>query len=59
MATSTSKLVPTNHKCFIEHIYIPSVADNIKNMRLFDDDEGIIDFLTTDEAFKESVIDDE
>ena len=28
-------------------------------MRVFDDDEHIIDFLTNDEAFKDSVIDDE
>ena len=59
LATSASKLVPTNHKCSIELIFRPLVADNITNMSVFDDDEYIINFLTNDEVFKESVIDDE
>ena len=59
LATSTSKLVPTNHNCSIELIFRPSVANNITNMRVFDNDEHIINFLTNNEVFQESVIDDE
>ena len=59
LATSASRLVPTNHKYSIELIFKPPVADNITNLRVFDDDEQIINFLTNNEAFQEFVIDDE
>ena len=59
LATPASRLVPTNHKCSIELIFRPSVANNITNLRVFDDDEHIINFLTNDDVFKEYVIDDE
>ena len=49
----------TNNKCSIELIFRPSVTDNITNLRMFDDDEQIIDFLTNKESFKESIIDEE
>ena len=58
LATSTSRLVLTNNKCSIELIFRPSVPDNITNMRVFDDDEQIINFLTNEDAFKESIIDE-
>ena len=58
LATSASRLVPTNNKCYIELIFRPSVPDNVTNMRVFDDDEQIIDFLTNEESFKESIIDE-
>ena len=48
-----------NNKCSIELIFRPSVPDNITNIRVFDDDEHIINFLTNEEAFKEYVIDEE
>ena len=51
--------MPTNNKCSIELIFRSSVADNITNLRVFNDVEQIIDFLTNDEAFKQSAIDDE
>ena len=35
------------------------IADNITNMRVFDDDEQIFNFLTNEEVFKESVIDED
>ena len=44
-ATSASKLVPTNNKCSVELIFRPSVPDNITNLRVFDDDEHIINFM--------------
>ena len=51
--------MPTNNKCSIELVFRPSVLDNVKNLRVFDGDEQIIDFLTNDETFKDSMIDDE
>ena len=51
--------MPTNNKCSIELIFRPSVLDKITNMRVFDDGEYIISFMTNEEAFKESIIDEE
>ena len=59
LATSTARLVPTNNKFSIELIFRPSIPDNVTNLRVFDDDQQIFEFLTNDETFKESVIDDE
>ena len=59
LATSTARLVPTNNRCKIELICRPVVPENIINLRVFDDDPQILDFLTNDENFKGSIIDDE
>ena len=48
LATSASRLVPTNNKCSIELIFRPSVLDNVTNTRVFDDDEQIINFFTNE-----------
>ena len=57
--TYASILVPTNNKCSIEFIFRPSIPDNVTNMRVFDDDKKIINFLKNEEYFKESIIDEE
>ena len=59
LATSTTRLVPINNKCSIELIFMPSIPDNVTNLRVFDDDQQILEFLTNDETLKDSVIDDE
>ena len=59
LATSASRLVPTNNKCSIELIFRPSVPDNVTNLGVFNDDEQIINFLTNKESFKESIINEE
>ena len=59
LATSIARLVPTNNRCSIELILRPAVPNNITNLRVFDEDPQILEFLTNDENFKESVIDDE
>ena len=58
LATSAARLVPTNNRCSIELIFKPVVLDNITNLRVFDDDPQILEFLTKDENFKGVVIDD-
>ena len=40
---------------FLGHRY----QTNVTNLRVFDDDQQIIDFLTNDENFKDSVIENE
>ena len=59
LATSASRLTPNNNKCSTELIFRPSVHDNVTNLRVFDDNEKIINFLTNEESFKESIIDEE
>ena len=56
---SAARLVPINNKFSIKLIFRTSIPDNVTNLRVFDDDQQIIDFLTNNETFKDSVIDDE
>ena len=58
LATSATRLVPTNNKCLVELIFRPSIPYNVTNLRVFDDDQHILEFLTNDDTFKDSVIDD-
>ena len=59
LATSAAIFVPTNNKCSIELIFRPSIPENVTNLRVFDDYQQILEFLTNDETFKDSVIDDD
>ena len=59
LATSAARLVPTNKKCSIKLLFRPSVPDMITNLRVFDDDQQILECLMNDETFKGAIIDDE
>ena len=59
LATSVSRLVPSNNRCSIESLFRPSVLDMITNLRVFDDDQQILECLMNDETFKGAIIDDE
>ena len=59
LATSIARLVPTNNICSIELLFRPSVPDNITNMRVFNDDQQILECLTNNDTFKGAIIDDE
>ena len=59
LATSAARLVPSNNKCSIELIFRPSIPDMITNLRVFDDDQQILECLMNDETFKGAIIDDE
>ena len=63
LANVASRLIPSENfepNAFsIELIYMPSVPNNVTNWRVFNDDEQIINFLTMEETFKDSVIDEE
>ena len=48
-----------NNRCSIELLFKPSVPDNITNMRVFDDDQQILESLTNNDTFKGAIIDDE
>ena len=59
LGTSAARLVPTNNRCIIELIFRLVVPDNITNLRVFDDNPQILEFLTNDKNFKGDVINDE
>ena len=59
LATSAARLVPTNNICSIELLFRPSVPDNITNLRVFDDDQQILECLMNNDTFKGAIIDDE
>ena len=59
LTTSVARLVPTNNRCSIELLFRPSVPNNINNLRVFDDDQQILECLTNYETFKGAIIDDE
>ena len=42
LATSASRLVPTNKWCSIKLIFRPAIPDNITNLRVFDDNPQIL-----------------
>lgn len=58
-----SRLIPSENfepNAFsIELIYRPSMPDNVTNWRVFNDGEQIIKFLTMEDNFKDSMIDEE
>ena len=45
LATSAARLVPTNNRCSIELLFRPYVPNNITNLRVFDDDQKILECL--------------
>ena len=52
LATSAARIVPSNNQCSIELLFRPLVPDMITNLRVFDDDQKILECLTNDETFK-------
>ena len=63
LANVASNLCPSDDFChdkfFLELIYRLLIPDNITNLRVFKDNELIINFLHSEDTFKGSVIDDE
>ena len=63
LASAASNLCPSDdfshNKFYVELIYRLSIPDNITNWRVFEDDKQIINFIHSEDTFKESVIDDE
>ena len=52
LATSATRLVPSNNRCSIELLFMPLVPYMITNLRVFDDDQPIIECLKNNETFK-------
>lgn len=62
LANVASKLIPSDDfpdtTFSVQLIFKPSIPDNVSNFRVFEDDEYIINFLTSKDTFKDSAIDD-
>ena len=62
LANTASKLIPLEglspNNFSIELMYKPSIPDNITNWKVCDDDQQILDFLTTHDTFKDVAIDE-
>ena len=59
LATSATRLVPSNNICSIELLFRPSVPDMITNLQVFDDDKKKFECLMNDETFKGAIINDQ
>ena len=59
LVTLAARLVPTNNRCSIKLLFRPSIPDNITNLRVFDDDQQILECIMNDYTFKGAIIDDE
>ena len=63
VAKETSILSPLENiyvnKSSVELLFRPSIQDNITNLHVFSDDDQIKEFLTYEDTFKGSIIDDE
>ena len=63
MANVASKLILSEDysrdRFSIELIFRPYIPDNITNWRAFNNDEDILDFLTSEESYLDQVIDED
>ena len=59
LATSATTLVPDNNRCYTELLFRSVVPYNITNLRVFDDDPHILEFMENEENFKGTLIDEE
>eukprot|EP00253_Pinus_taeda_P019047 PITA_19047 len=59
LANAASRFTPLRDGFSIEIMYKPVVPDNITNLRVFNDDQQILEFMTNVEVFKEATIEEE
>ena len=62
LANVASKLIPSENLTpdffSVELIFRSSIPDNIFNWRVFDNDTQVLNFLTNEDIFKDSAIDE-
>ena len=59
LANAAARFTPLRDGFSIEVVYRPSVPDNISNLRVFNDDQQILDFMCNAKVFKDTAIDEE
>jgi len=62
LANVASKLLPSEDynpdRFSVELIFRPSIPDNVTNWRVFNHDEDILNFLTSDKSYDDQIIDE-
>ena len=58
LANATTRFTPLRDGFSIEIVYKPSVLDSITNLRVFDDDQQVLEFMLNTEVFKDVVIEE-
>lgn len=58
LANVAARFTPLRDGSSTEVMYRPSVPDNITNLRVFDDDQQILEFMLNTEVFKDAAIDE-
>ena len=62
LANIASKLIPSKDynpdRFSVELIFRPSILNNINNWRVFNDDEDILRFLTSEKSYDDQIIDE-
>ena len=56
---AAARFTPLRDGFSIEMIYKPSVPDNITNLRVFDDNQQVLEFMINTEVFKDTVIEED
>lgn len=63
MANVASKFIPSKYYSLdqfsIELIFLPSILDNITNLRVFNDDKYIISFLTSEGSYDDQIVNED
>lgn len=63
LANVSSRLLPPKgfiiDNFYVELFFRPSIPDNVTSWRVFDDDKQLLQFLHSEDTFKDQVIDDE
>ena len=59
LTNATARFTPLRDGISIEFIYKPSVPDNVTNLRIFNDDQQILDFMLNTYIFQDVVIEEE
>ena len=58
LANAAARFTPLRDGFSIEIVYKPFVPENITNLRVFDDDQQVLEFMLNTEVFKDAVIEE-
>ena len=59
LANATARFTPLRDGFSIEVIYKPSIPDNVTNLRVYNDDQQVLDFMLNTNIFKDTVMEEE
>ena len=59
LANAATRFTPLRDGFSIEMIYKPSVPENVTNLRVFDDNQKVLDFMLNSEVFRDAIIEED